>query len=665
VRSRLPRQALFPRQALALAAAGVLTASLAVAAAAPPAAAGPAGPAPAAQAVLAARPVLTAQAGAAAARPVLLITGDRLATVPGAGGRPATMLLPPAGGGPQAGGAFLAMGRAGHTTQVPAAALPFLGRGLDPALFDVAALRRAERGGRLPVRITFRGPVPRLPGVRITHAAAGTATGFLTAQSAPAFGAALSRQFTVDHERASYGTDGLFARGVSIALDGAAGPRPVRPRFVMRTVTIHGTDLAGRPDNGDSVALVSADNTSIIGGAGVFRHGTARVSTPAGRYFPVGLYFAPHVVGFDFAPQVTIPARGRSPRLVIAGQTVTSKITVATPRPGLRNAISFTSVLTGRRGPASIFTLSVLGVLSRQVNVAVNAGAFHPSGGSSLRTFTQVQLVSPPHTAVPYAYSLDFPGPLNQIPAQHYTVDPSSLATVTENYVQDRPSAGGWVTAGGTVPELDSNPAQLPSLLRLPGRQVQYLTADPSVLWLSRYVEFGSTFSGGQTGTLRSYRPGEQVTEDWGRYPLHPVPAVSLAGLTGRVQGFSVVPSAARTGDTLALGLAPFSDSTAGHQGGGFQPDPAARLTERYSIGQNGSRLAAGDAAAGIPPVRLSARPSVVRFTLAARRTGAHYVLSPASTTTWQWRSQRAPGATVPAPWACPGTTGTGNKYSG
>jgi hypothetical protein len=30
-------------------------------------------------------------------------------------------------------------------------ALPYLGRGLDPALFRVSSLRAAETGGRLPV----------------------------------------------------------------------------------------------------------------------------------------------------------------------------------------------------------------------------------------------------------------------------------------------------------------------------------------------------------------------------------------------------------------------------------------------------------------------------------------------------------------------------------
>ena len=62
----------------------------------------------------------------------------------------------------------------------------------------------------------------------ITRASGGTATGYLTASSAVRFGAALNRQFIADHAHGSYGTDGLFGGGLSIALAGVA-PGPARP----------------------------------------------------------------------------------------------------------------------------------------------------------------------------------------------------------------------------------------------------------------------------------------------------------------------------------------------------------------------------------------------------------------------------------------------------
>src|SRR5260370_37006 len=107
-----------------------------------------------------------------------------------------------------------------------------------------AAIRRiVAAAGRLPVRVSFAGRRPALPGVTITRAGRGTAEGYLTSSSAPAFGAALARQFRADHAGSSYGRDGLFARGVHITLAGAARPAGSvsgRPDFPMHTLTVTG-----------------------------------------------------------------------------------------------------------------------------------------------------------------------------------------------------------------------------------------------------------------------------------------------------------------------------------------------------------------------------------------------------------------------------------------
>ena len=122
------------------AAAAALAASLTVAA-----------PLPAAMAdsLIAPSPVAAGQAAPGAparvSRPVLLMTGARLAVQAGPGGRPVTLLVPPSSA-PAGRTAILTMGRPGHVSEVPVDALPFLGRGLDPGLFSVAALQRAEHG---------------------------------------------------------------------------------------------------------------------------------------------------------------------------------------------------------------------------------------------------------------------------------------------------------------------------------------------------------------------------------------------------------------------------------------------------------------------------------------------------------------------------------------
>ena len=108
-----------------------------------------------------------------------------------------------------------------RTLAIPMAALPFLGHGLRPSLFDLSALAHSEHDGRLPLTLTFRARLQAPPGVTVTRTGPGTAQGYLTSAGARKLGAALARQFAADHDRGSYGTDGLFAGGLSLGLAGA------------------------------------------------------------------------------------------------------------------------------------------------------------------------------------------------------------------------------------------------------------------------------------------------------------------------------------------------------------------------------------------------------------------------------------------------------------
>jgi len=137
---------------------------------------------------------------------------------------------------------------------------------------------------------------------------------------------------------------------------------------------------------------------------------------------------------------------------------------------------------------------------------------------------------------------------------------------------------------------------------------------------------------------------------EWNRYPLHPQPDVSPGGPGGRL--FPLIPSAARSGNTLNLAVMPFSDNQPGHLGAGFVVGPGATVSGSYAIDQNGTRIARGNPVNGIPAVRLSPKPSVIRFTLNAARTGK-FPLSTSSQTVWTWRSVRQPGVRLPAAWYC------------
>jgi hypothetical protein len=631
----------------------VFTAGLAVAVAATAAMTTTASPA------AAAIPAATTAAARAdqAARPVFLVTGELISTGPGGA---AGVSIRTGGPGQDAGpaGPLLTLTLGGTTYVMPVMAAPYLGRGLDPGLFQPTALARAEQGGRLPVRVAYSGPAPALPGVTITSSGGGAAVGYLTAAGARRFGAALARQYRSDHDRGSYGLDGLFGGGVGIALAGAPGPAPVPgPAFPMDTLTVSATNLRGRPDTGDFVIVGNVDDParfSGLEGRNFFYRGTARFSVPAGHYWAVGVFTSGRSERLVVLPQFTV---GGATTVHLAERSASSKVAFTTPRPAALRAALFALFRGASNG--DLFIVSWLGGGINGISLWVSPATSKPTVGT-LQSTTAGQLTSPRGApGTPYAYNLGYAGPPGIIPAQHFDVSPASLATVREHYYQDVASTGSWCTIGGALASggaFDFGCLYLP--VRLPGTQTQYLSTGPNVIWQTSYGESPTSNAGGQSDDLRSFRAGQQATQDWNAYPLHPQPGTqvlhgSLAAL------FPSFPSAFRAGDTLTLDTTPFSDNYPGHAGTGFSTGPGAKVSGSYAIYQNGILIAHGNPAHGITPVRVIATPAVISFTLTASRQGPAFPLSPASTTTWIWHTERQPAATVSPSWAC-GLASTG-----
>jgi hypothetical protein len=145
-----------------------------------------------------------------------LITGERVLTVSSPQGPRIVSVLDAPGSRSAAALAELRMG--GRYFVIPLEAMPYIGRGLDLSLFDLASLRHAERAGRLPLTLRYRGGPRAVPGITVTRTAAGVAHGYATHVSAAKFAAALARQLASDHARGSYGSSGLFAGRLSIGL---------------------------------------------------------------------------------------------------------------------------------------------------------------------------------------------------------------------------------------------------------------------------------------------------------------------------------------------------------------------------------------------------------------------------------------------------------------
>jgi hypothetical protein len=591
----------------------------------------------------------------------VLLNGDQI--VP-AGSRGYAVI--PAGTGLSAETMSITLG--GRSYEIPDAAFPYLGHGLDPSLFDAAKLPRT---GRLPVTITYSGTsAPALPGVTITSTRVGTASGYLTAVSARRFGTALVRQFAVDHTTGAYGTDGMFANGTTIRLAGvpAAAPPP-GPRFPMHTLTMNGITLKGTPDTGDTVGVLNTDNLGHFGDIysfdQSFYHGAAKFSVPAGHYLAIGMYGAVNRFGQPTGPQHIVI----NPGFTVAGntsvtldeRTATSKVTVSTPRPADQGALEWTLRLVDATGSNS-FGEELIDY-GTKTPLYLNGTARHPLSGS-FRVLVNAHMVSPATSRSLYTYDVSFAGATDVI-ASHYTATAANLATVAAKYYSDEPQSG-YLSRYPQYSFTLSDPFFVPVIqITAPLARTEYMTAGkPTIYWVvGQYMASRVTGGGGDYDADRSYSPGQNITENWNQYPLHPTLATSILGNQDIAPTYL---SATRTSDSLMFNIIPFGDNTPGHSGEGYYPGdlvpPPGGISGRYELDQNGVKIAAGNAdrpgfAGFSGQFNVTAAPATYRLTLTADRASGPYLLSTRTSTVWTWRSAHESGHVVPSGWACQNNT--------
>jgi hypothetical protein len=606
---------------------------------------------------------------------VLLINGDIVsAPTGGASTLPSTVTTSGSG----LAGSVVTLGLGGKAYQVPAAALPYLGKGLDPGLFQISSLLQTENAGRLPVQVAYQGSLPVLPGITIIKAGDGAATGYLTADSARQFGAALIGQYLSDHSRGSYGTDGIFRHGTTISLAGTAplrvpAGRAAGPAYSMHTLTVKGINLAGRPDTGDVALVFNADDSLLfddpVETTNDFYDGTAKFSVPAGHYWAIGDFTDVAQNGtatserLDVLPQFTVSGETS---VQLTERAASSMITMITPRPAVVAGTELELRRPSATGPTVYLSWLETGAIPLWVSPTRN----RPTVGG-LQSFTDQWLGSPPGLPTPYVYDLAYQALGGTIPDQRYLVRAGGLATVHMNYYSDQPASNGWTHPYGAFTTQFDDYLSGPDIpTTMPGHWTEYMTGSKSLIW-SNYI-YSSWASRAQNSgyvkdSLRVVLPGEQATENWNAYPLHPAVDYNLLGPAGLPAGAAsslsfllTTPSASRAGDTLSLDVTPFSDSQPGHTGNGFFPQYGASISGSYEIDENGKAIARGNALNSgfggtefVTNVGLSPGPATIRFELTAALAGTDYPLSTASTTVWTWRSAHEAGIRVPADWNC------------
>ncbi|WP_370946862.1 hypothetical protein AB5J62_04620 [Amycolatopsis sp. cg5] len=580
----------------------------------------------------------TAEPEAPPADTVLLPTGDRVVIHTSPDGTEFTEVRPAADKGIAR--SFVHLKTGGKSFEIPATALPYLGNGLDLNLFDVHALAKAERDGRVPIE--------------------GRAS--LDADAAKAFGAALAKQYAEDKARGSFGGRGLFADG-ALRLPGVAAPK-AKTNSVMRTLKFAANGPDGKPANGTSVLLYNVDNGDLLDyreAYGRFENGEVRFSVPEGHYSALAIHYVSDAENNELGdyvvaqPEITV-AKDMTVRM--DASKANSKVEWVTPRPSLLSNNGFFY-----RRAAKIGSGSSLGMDTAPGVPVWVSPSLKPVTIGELQSYAQTRLVSPPGPA--YEYYLMKPTH-GFIPRQRYVVTDQDIATVNASYYSDYQTVGLRLRAPMFAFQKEGGGGPTQSIV-LPARQTEYVSAAPDLRWfgfLAKYTESSSgypTERGMLDESNHRYTAGRTVTEEWNKYPLHPTGSVSQVAPDD--SSIRTVPPALRAGDRLKVDIVPFGDNQPGHKAFRYLGDPRDTVSGQYTLTQNGTKIAEGDQSSVLGmqlDQNVDPAPSTFQLSLDASRIGPMYTLATTSHTEWTWKSQHVDGATLPGAFVC--TSGTQDR---
>ncbi|MBI0297546.1 hypothetical protein JBE04_24555 [Streptomyces sp. PRKS01-29] len=601
-----------------------------------------AGPAPGALAASAERTPAAVPAAApdTAAHTVTLVTGERVTL----GGDGSIVVAPR----PGAEADYVTRRLDNDVFVIPLTALPYLGRTLDPALFNVSALAEAGVTTTSPVRVetTGRATAPR---------------------SGPAFGAALAQQVGAEAAEGSPGDGPLFGGVTSVVpavatAGGRTAPHP--PAGPARTraaravadrpvkVTVLGTD--GKPLPGTTpFALANVDDAAL------YREpflqavdGEAKAEVPAGHYS--AMVSAP---AFDGAGEPTGIRMATAEFTVPDGATTgtdvvldlrkaTERVTFSTPRPAGEHQLILHYLRDDAKGAVAV-----------NGGVGVTSGApvrVQPSGRAvttgDLRFNVYTHRRAPADAATPYSYDLKLANPAGVIAKdQHYEVTGRQLATVRTNYHSDTPGRAQEVARLMYLPYESSGEA-LSEPFKTPARRIEYVGGSSG----ASYHDWLKAGERRFVSERQTPRPGRTTTVDWLRGPLAPGFTEPARGTAGDETWYC---AACRKGDALTFSLTTVMDS-AGHHALAV---PSDITSSHFAVVSGDTTLYEGD---GVSGGVLTVPPGKAPYTVVydQTRTNGEFRHSLTTHTEWTFASGHSGGQTVPDNWTCVSEAG---EYDG
>ncbi|MGV9855468.1 hypothetical protein ACWDWU_42960 [Streptomyces sp. NPDC003442] len=599
-----------------------------------------AGPAPGALAAPTDRPptAVASPAPDATAHTVTLVTGERVTL-----GADGSVVVAPR---PGAEADYVTRRLDNDVFVIPLTALPYLGRTLDPALFNVSAL--AEAGvTTTPVRVEAKG-------------------GATAPRSGPAFGAALAKQAGAEAAEGSVGDGPLFGGVTSVvpAVATAGGQAPSRPPARADhpvadhtradhpvKVTVLGTD--GKPLPGTTpFALANVDDAARYREPSLQAvDGEAKAEVPAGRYSAMvsapAFDSAGEPTGIRMATaEFTVPDGATGTDVVLDLRKATERVTFSTPRPAEEHQLILHYLRDDTKGEVAV-----------NGGVGVSSGApvyvqpsNRPVTTGDLRFNVYTHRKAPADAATPYSYDLKLANPAGVIAKnQHYEVTARQLTTVRTNYHSDTPGRAQEVARLMYLPYESSGEA-LSEPFKTPARRIEYVGGSPGASYQG-WLKAGERRFVSEKQTLR---PGRTTTVDWLRGPLAPGFTEPAPGAAADETWYC---AACRKGDALTFSLSTVMDS-AGHHALAV---PSDITSSHFAVVSGDTTLYEGDGVSGgvlaVPP-----RKAPYTVVYDQTRTNGEFHQSLTTHTEWTFASGHSGAQSVPDNWTCVSEAG---EYDG